>query len=78
MNDNPGHAQTISFKTETRYYRLGLQQDLLGDWIIQRSWGGIYSRIHGSKQHAFPTLELAEKHLALLTKKRQQKKYQQY
>ena len=78
MDYNFSPAQIISFKTETRYYRLELQQDLLGDWIIQRAWGGIYTRIHGSKQHAYPSLELAEKHLAILIKERQRKKYQQY
>lgn len=78
MYYNTTHWQSISFQTETRYYQICLQQDLLGDWIVQRSWGGLHNRIHGSKQHAYPSLELAEKQLALLIKERHRKKYQQH
>lgn len=66
------------FETDTRYYEIRLQQDLLGDWIIQRSWGGLKNRLHGAKQQAYPSKELAEEQLALLLKQRRKKQYQQH
>jgi hypothetical protein len=33
----------------TRYYEAHLQQDLWGNWIINKTWGGIGTKRGGSK-----------------------------
>lgn len=38
-----------SWKTEDRYYSLNLSKNLFGEWQIIRKWGGLKTRIHGSK-----------------------------
>jgi len=32
-----------------RYYRVRLYQDLLGDWVLSRSWGALDSAKGGSR-----------------------------
>lgn len=38
------------WETDRRYYQLLLAQDLLGDWLLTRSWGAKQSRRQGSRK----------------------------
>jgi len=46
MSDNSFRAR---WETGERWYEAILTQDLLGDWIVLRVWGGKGSRRHGQK-----------------------------
>ncbi|KPC27206.1 Wgr family protein [Pseudomonas syringae pv. cilantro] len=41
--------QPWRWENETRWYEVELTQDLFGDWLIVRRWGGLHSRHHGKK-----------------------------
>jgi hypothetical protein len=37
------------WESENRYYRLSLSQNLFAEWIIIKKWGGLRTRIQGTK-----------------------------
>lgn len=43
----------ITFKSERRGYRLSLECDLLGDFVLTRRWYGLTNNRHGQKIHLF-------------------------
>lgn len=56
INDTPmknnfsfNHWKDWCWKSETRYYKLSLCQNLFSDWIIIKKWGGLKTKIQGSK-----------------------------
>ncbi len=51
--------QNWSWKSEDRYYHLFLTQNLFGEWLIIRKWGGLKNRIHGSKTYNLQNLDEA-------------------
>jgi hypothetical protein len=38
------HVQAWVHPGKRRYYRVYLERDLLGDWVVRTVWGGIASR----------------------------------
>lgn len=42
-------ATRVRFASETRFYNVVLDQDLLGDWTVVQSWGGREGRRGGGK-----------------------------
>jgi hypothetical protein len=46
-------------KGNSRYYKVCLYKDLLGDWIVTKIWGGINSRLGNFEHFAFEKLEPA-------------------
>lgn len=47
------------WQTDTRYYEMQLVQDLLGDWCIQKYWGG--RQRHNAKTLYVQNMEEGEK-----------------
>lgn len=43
----------IRWESKRRYYTARLSQDLLGDWVIERAWGGLFNR----KREFHPTFQ---------------------
>lgn len=39
--------QRRRWESERRYYCALLHQDLLGDWVLDRVWGGKFNRLGG-------------------------------
>lgn len=37
------------WESEYRWYEAELINDLFGDWLVVRRWGGLYSDRHGEK-----------------------------
>lgn len=37
------------WETEARWYEAELLCDMFGDWVVIRSWGGMYSGLRGTK-----------------------------
>ena len=68
-------AHEMRFKKESRYYVLRLEQDLLGDWVIQAINGRIKSKLGQSRTHAYDNYQNAFEGLCLLVKIRCQRKY---
>lgn len=62
--------QNWSWKSEDRYYHLYLTQNLFGEWLIIRKWGGLRTRIHGSKTHYFHNLDEVGNSLKQIQKRR--------
>lgn len=51
---------TFRWESKTRYYLTFIYQDLFGDWIVQRVWGGLFNRrgsfrseVHQSEASAY-------------------------
>lgn len=38
-----------NWESDFRYYRLSLSQNLFKEWIIVKQWGGLKTRIQGTK-----------------------------
>ena len=63
------------FETATRYYVLRCGNDLLGDLVVSRLWGGKASRLGGEKHQATPSLEAALKLIAQIVRTRGRRGY---
>jgi hypothetical protein len=37
------------WRSNNRYYKLSLSQNLFSEWIIMKQWGGLKTRIQGTK-----------------------------
>lgn len=44
------------WESEYRWYEAELVNDLFGDWLVVRRWGGLYSERHGTKTEVVPDL----------------------
>ncbi|ALB24403.1 hypothetical protein Psal006b_03577 (plasmid) [Piscirickettsia salmonis] len=47
------------WRTDTRYYALKIERDLLGDWVVMQRWGSRFNRRGGNKTIAFHSLDEA-------------------
>ncbi|MGJ3502061.1 hypothetical protein PsalN5692_04080 (plasmid) [Piscirickettsia salmonis] len=45
------------WRTDTRYYALKIERDLLGDWVVMQRWGSRFNRRGGNKTIAFHSLD---------------------
>jgi len=60
-----------------RYYRAWLAQDLLGDWVLVRTWGSLDSHLGGSAQELVPDCAAGQEALRRLDRRRRQRGYRQ-
>ena len=44
------------WESATRWYEAELISDLVGDWLVVRRWGGLYSERYGTKTDVVPDL----------------------
>lgn len=61
--------------TDTRYYYAQLGQDLLGDWVLTRMWGGRCSRRGGALRSVYPSEEAARRALLQISARRKSHGY---
>lgn len=47
MGKEPGVV--MRWETARRYYAAAMYQDLLGDWVVTRVWGGKFNRLGGTE-----------------------------
>lgn len=59
-----------TFKTEKRGYTILLEEDLLGDFILQRHWFGLKTKRHGQKIEIFSDKNYAIKKIEAIAKNR--------
>ena len=67
--------QNWSWQSENRYYHLILSQNLFGEWLIIKKWGGLRTRIHGSKTHYFNDFDEVATSLIKIQKRRTTRGY---
>lgn len=60
----------------SRYYKVILQKDLLGDWSLTKIWGGVNSKLGGYSNHTFFDRDEALKMVEEIKKHRKQRGYQ--
>jgi hypothetical protein len=58
-----------------RYYRVFLSRDLLGDWVVTKSWGGISTSMGKVAHVACPSLEEAKKLIDTIASTRTKRGY---
>lgn len=58
-----------------RYYKITLQKDLLGYWLVCRYWGGLSTRINGHSKKGFKNLTDAFKFICYNHVRRCSRKY---
>lgn len=47
---------TWRWESNTRWYEAELTNDLFGDWLLIRRWGGLYNGRFGTKTDVVPDL----------------------
>ena len=58
-----------------RWYRCELRQDLFGNWLVVRQWGGVSSGKGGAKETMCKSYAEAEALFAALAKRRERREY---
>lgn len=66
---------TLRWQTDTRYYVAEVMQDLFGNWLLRRSWGGLRSARSQSMTVHADSYEHALQLLADVQKRRTQRGY---
>lgn len=65
----------INVETE-RYYKLDLQKDLLGDWLVIRVWGSLHTHHGGYRTEGFTSFSKAMDHVSTIMCKKTKNGYQ--
>jgi predicted DNA-binding WGR domain protein len=63
------------WQKESRYYEVGLEQDLLNDWVVTRVWGSIGTRNGKVRHDAVASKEAGQKLMSAIRKTRKQHGY---
>lgn len=63
-------------KNQQRFYRVELVRDLLGDYVLVRSWGSLKNRVGRTKYEIVKNIEEGRNRILLITKRRQRRQYQ--
>jgi predicted DNA-binding WGR domain protein len=61
--------------TNSRYYTITVQRDMLNDKVLTYSWGGRQSKIGGSKSLLVETEEEIQNHITYMMKRRKSRGY---
>lgn len=68
------HRQ-LRWETDSRYYVARAYQDLLGDWIVEKAWGGLTNQLGHGKQESVTSLDAAVAALTRVHKERSARHY---
>jgi len=74
FKQNKKPLRWVNEKTN-RYYYIAWQKDLLGDWVVMHSWGGIDTRRGGIKYQLCTSTEQFNEAINQLHKRRSQHGY---
>ena len=67
----------LRFEKESRYYTLRLYQDLLGDWVVERTYGSKYTRQSQAKWDICVSRRIARQHFMQLARYRLNQRHYQ-
>ncbi len=59
----------------SRYYKVFLYKDLLGDWILTKVWGGVNSRLGNYEHKLYPTMQAASSMINQIKVQRKKRGY---
>lgn len=62
--------RVLRWETTSRYYAARLCQDLLGDWVLERSWGGLYNNLGGAETTVVVTEQAGDSAISALHTRR--------
>lgn len=65
----------IRWENKHRYYAARVYQDLLGDWVVASSWGGLGNNLGNGKQQVVPSYHDAVGTLVQINKQRHARHY---
>lgn len=65
----------IRWETKRRYYAARVYRDLLGDWIVESSWGGLQNKLGNSQQQVVPSYPAAVGAMVQIHKQRRARHY---
>lgn len=65
----------LRWETDSRYYVARAYQDLLGDWIVEKAWGGLTNKLGNSKQEIVTSLDAAVSAMTQIRKERSARHY---
>lgn len=63
------------WESETRYYAVSIDRDLLGDLVLVRYNGGKRSRLGAMRTTFLPSIEAGQREMARIEKCRLQRRY---
>jgi hypothetical protein len=72
----PENWDTLFWNRGDRYYICRLSQNLFGEWIVEREWGGRNSGKRGRLERAFPSLQEAESLVRQVARRRSYQRYE--
>ena len=70
------NAAKRRWESKRRYYLVVLHQDLLGDYVIDRYWGGLFNQLGGHDTEYVSSLDHGLQVLDEIDKLRVSRKYQ--
>ena len=65
----------IRWESKRRYYTARLSQDLLGDWVIERAWGGLFNQMGNTAQDVASSYREAVTAMVRINKERRARRY---
>jgi predicted DNA-binding WGR domain protein len=63
------------WESETRYYAVSIDRDLLGDLVLVRYNGGKRSRLGAMRTTFLPSIEAGQREMARIERRRRQRRY---
>lgn len=67
--------KSASWRRGDRYYHCELRQDLFGNWLVVRQWGGVSSGKWGAKEMLCTNYAEAEALFRTVAKRREKREY---
>lgn len=65
----------LRWETDSRYYAARIYPDLLGDWVVERAWGGLKNNLGNVMQEVVPNYSAAMGKLTTLLAERNARNY---
>lgn len=67
----------IRWETRNRYYAVRVYQDLFGDWVIHKVWGGLHNNLGNGDQQVARTFDDAVIALERICRERRSRLYEE-
>lgn len=65
----------MRWESARRYYAARVTQDLLGDWVIERAWGGLFNDKGNATQEVAGSFNEAVQVLVRINRERRLRRY---
>jgi hypothetical protein len=65
----------MRWESDRRYYAARVYPDMLGDWVVERAWGGLFNKKGNSQQEVVPSYKAAIAKMLAIHMERRARKY---